>query len=134
MLSNGRVSAKHESHTSFTTLVACTSSLHDGLLMTDLIALILTQFWCCCVTVQFPLVKNSLVHLHSPLKLDARICHNQRCPFSQSRIHTSVQAACLRSAQSTFHRKWSQACTISWLSVSSRCFRSLISFAQIRMP
>ena len=34
-------------------------------------------------------------------------------PLFQGRRYTSVQAACLRSAQSTFHLKWSQACTIS---------------------
>jgi hypothetical protein len=42
--SKGLVSEKHESQTSLTTLVACTSSLHLGRAMTDLMALARTQF------------------------------------------------------------------------------------------
>lgn len=75
--SNGRVSAKHESQTSLTTLVACTSSLQCGRAMTDWMARMRTQFWNCCVSVQCPLVMASLVHLHSPLNMDARICGEQ---------------------------------------------------------
>lgn len=71
--SNGLVSAKQESHTSFTTLTACTSSLQLGLFITDLTARFLTHAWCCCVTVQLLRVKNSRVHLHSPLRLEALI-------------------------------------------------------------
>ena len=71
--SNGLLSEKHESHTSLTTLVACTSSLQAGRAMTDWIARIRTQFWNCCVSVQLPRVMVSLVHRHSPLSIDARI-------------------------------------------------------------
>lgn len=41
--------------------------------MTDCTALMRTQFWNCCVRFQLPLVIDSLVHLHSPLNIDARI-------------------------------------------------------------
>lgn len=73
MPSKGRVSLKHESHTSFTAFTAITSSLQNGRLIKDLTALDRTQFWCCCVTCQLFLVKNSRVHRHSPLKLEALI-------------------------------------------------------------
>ena len=75
--SNGRVSEKHESQTELTTLVACTSSLHADRPMTDSMARLRTQFWNCCVNFQFPRVKASRVHLHSPLSIEARICSDQ---------------------------------------------------------
>ena len=71
---NGLVSLKHESQTSLTTLTACMSSLHLGRAMTDCTALFRTQFWNCCVRFQLPRVIDSLLHLHSPLSIDARIC------------------------------------------------------------
>jgi hypothetical protein len=43
--SNGLVSLKQDSHTSFTTLFAMSSDLQDGLLRIDNIARRLTQFW-----------------------------------------------------------------------------------------
>jgi len=88
----GRVSAKQESKTWLTTLVASASSLHFGLFCTDKAARLLTQAWCCRVKSHTPLEKASLVHRHSPLKLDALI---------------SEQAWCLKSCQSTLNRKWS---------------------------
>jgi hypothetical protein len=107
MPSKGRVSLKQESHTSFTAFTAITSSLQNGRVINDLIALERTQFWCCCVICQLFLVKNSLAHLHSPLKLEALIYRAisiiQACMLPA--IHTSAQAACLKSAQSTFHLK-----------------------------
>src|SRR5438093_1397247 len=71
--SKGLVSAKHESHTSFTTLTAVTSSLQFGRFIKESTARFRTHSWCCCVMFHLFLVKNSLVHLHSPLKLEARI-------------------------------------------------------------
>ena len=116
--SNGLLSAKHESHTSLTTLVACTSSRHVARAVTDWMARRRTQFWNCCVSVQLPLVMVSLVHRHSPLSIDARICHSQSVSQSipattpSTGAHhqqlTSVHAACLKSCpplQSTFHLK-----------------------------
>ena len=70
----GLVSLKQESQTSFTTLTACTSSLHLGRAITDWTALFRTQFWNCWVRFQLPRVIASLDHRHSPLSIDARIC------------------------------------------------------------
>lgn len=42
--------------------------------MTDMVALLRTQFWNCCVKLQLFLSKNSRAHLHSPLSIEARIC------------------------------------------------------------
>lgn len=72
--SNGLVSEKHESQTLRTTLEACSSPSHLGRAMTDLMARVRTQCWNCWVRLQLFLVKASLVHLHSPLSMEARIC------------------------------------------------------------
>lgn len=87
--SNGLVSEKHESQTSLTVLTACTSSLTHGLAIIDCTARRLTQSWNCSVTRQLLRVQNSLVNLHSPLNIDARICYfgrvllaSKHSPFS----------------------------------------------------
>ena len=72
--SNGLVSRKHPSHTSLTTFIACASSLHCGLARTDRAALLLTQSWWWFVNLNILFLKNSFAHLHSPLRLLARIC------------------------------------------------------------
>lgn len=72
--SKGLVSEKHESQTSLTVFTACTSSLTHGLAIMECTARRLTQSWNCCVTLQLFRVQNSLVNLHSPLSIDARIC------------------------------------------------------------
>lgn len=71
--SNGLVSLKQLSHTSFTILAACTSSLQPGLFMTDNVALLLTHSCSCCVSFHCPLVQNSRPKRHSPDNVDARI-------------------------------------------------------------
>lgn len=92
--SKGRVSAKHESHTSLTTRTASTSSRQRGRAMTDWTALARTQRWNCCVSVQLPRVSASRVHRHSPLSIEARICREWRLADAAERSFSGRARAC----------------------------------------
>jgi hypothetical protein len=71
--SNGLVSAKQLSQTSFTILAACTSSLIPGRAANERVARRRTHRWSCSVIRHWFLVKNSRVKRHSPDRVDARI-------------------------------------------------------------
>jgi hypothetical protein len=71
--SNGLVSLKQLSHTSFTTLAAWTSSLHSGLAISDRVARRRTHSCNCSVILNWFRVKNSRAKRHSPLSIEARI-------------------------------------------------------------
>ena len=72
--SNGLVSRKQLDQTSFTTLPAVSSSGQFGLFLTECTARLRTQSWWWFVKAMILFRKNSFAHLHSPLKLLARIC------------------------------------------------------------